>query len=73
VTQIPLFLKVAGLSGIAAVAASTVTKAPAPPPATHVQRPSRASAAANVSWLRTFGSYNVRQGTFNLFPDPNGC
>jgi hypothetical protein len=70
--QMSLLLKVVGLSGIATVAASThkpAVSAPTP----RVQAPPLAPAAATVGWLRTFGSYNVRQGTLNLFQDPNGC
>jgi hypothetical protein len=78
VTQRSLLLTLACLTGTVALAAAASSKRPVPtPPST---RPGLASpetlpaqAAPDITWLRRFGSYNARQGSLNLFQNPNGC
>jgi hypothetical protein len=77
VTQLSLLLTVACVSGTVAVAASSSSKRPVPtPPATSAQLASPEALhvqAADIAWLSRFGSYNVSQGSLNLFQNPNGC
>jgi hypothetical protein len=78
VTQLSMLLTVACMTGTVAVAASSSSKRPVPtPPATRAQlaspKPPLVQAAADITWLGGFGSYNVRQGSLNLFQNPTGC
>jgi hypothetical protein len=78
VTQLSLLLTVACMTGTVAVAASSSSKRPVPtPPATSARAASpkapSVQAAADITWLGRFGSYNVRQGSLNLLQNPNGC
>jgi|AP12_2_1047962.scaffolds.fasta_scaffold342180_2 hypothetical protein len=70
-----LLVALAGAMAVLAAAARTSpTQAPpAPPAATVTARTGENAAPVQVRWLETYGTFNVRQGTWNFFPKPEGC
>ena len=74
-TQISLLLTLAGISGSMVVFAPHPAKrssspVPAPRPAAET---SAGTPAPDITWLRSFGSYNVQAGALNPFQNPKGC
>ncbi len=78
-TRLHILLTAACVTGAAAALAPTSPERASPKlPAAGVAPVTTTAAAANgqldqVAWLARYGSYNVRQGSWNLFPNPNGC
>ena len=78
-TRLHVLLTLACVTGAAATSGPTAPeKSPSPtiPSAGIAQGAEKAVGTAHadqVAWLAKYGTYNVRQGYWNLLPNPHGC
>jgi hypothetical protein len=78
-TRLHLLLTLACVAGAAATVAATSASRSSPTPPAAAIAPGKANGvpvkarADQVAWLAGFGTYNARQGTWNLAPNPRGC
>jgi hypothetical protein len=77
-TRLHLLLTIGCVTAAAATVDPASPKRPSPtPPSQAVSRDTAKSApvnqSANTAWVASFGTYNVRQGSWNFIPNPNGC
>jgi hypothetical protein len=78
VTRLHLVLTLACVTGAAATSGSiSAEKSPSPiVPSADIPQGENALGSAHpdqVAWLAEYGTYNVRQGYWNLLPNPHGC
>jgi hypothetical protein len=77
-TRLHLILTIACVTGAAATVAPTSPErrsltAPAGPVAPGMAKHATAHGPADIAWLARYGTYNVRRGTWNFLPSPDGC
>ena len=77
-TRVHLVLTLACVTGAAATSGPTsAEKRPSPIiPSAEIAQGEKALGSApsdQVTWLAKYGTYNVRQGYWNLLPNPHGC